>query len=83
MIIYSKDFKLIKKINFDDIKNLNEYIISKENLNGLESYGTFFLFHKFIDKKKSDIFISNRCYLGFSRMKNYILMFMVILYLNM
>ena len=27
----------------------------------------FFLFHKFIDKEKSDIFISNRCYLGFSR----------------
>ena len=70
MIIYSKDFQLIKKINFDDIKNLNEYVISKETLNGLESYGTFFLFHKFIDKEKSDIFISNRCYLGFSRNEN-------------
>ena len=41
MKIYSKDYKLIKEIEFSKLENLNEYIISKENLNGL-SYGTFF-----------------------------------------
>ena len=70
MKIYSKNYKLIKEIEFSKLENLNEYIISKENLNGLESYGTFFLFHKFHDEKKSDIFISNRCYLGFSKNEN-------------
>ena len=70
IMIYSKTFKLIKKINLKKVEYLNEFVISKEFLGGLEDFGTFFIFHEFDDLKKSDLFISNRCYLGFSKNNN-------------
>ena len=42
IIIFSKKNELIKKIQFEKINYLNELIISKESLNGVEDYGTFF-----------------------------------------
>jgi len=70
IIIYNKKYELIKKIKFKDLNLLNEFIISKETLNGVEDYGVFFIFHKFEDQNLSNIFIANRCYLGFSKNNN-------------
>ena len=44
IIIFSKKNELIKKIQFEKINYLNELIISKESLNGVEDYGTFLYF---------------------------------------
>ncbi len=68
--VYSKKFRLLKEIKIEQLKHLNQITISKELLGGIEDYGTFLIFHKFKDSKPSNIFISNRCYLGFSKDKN-------------
>ena len=70
IVIFSKNYKLLKKVKFEKIKYLNEYLISKESLNGIEDYGVFFIFHKFENLSSSDISIANRCYLGFSKNDN-------------
>ena len=70
IIIFSKKNELIKKVQFEKINYLNELIISKESLNGVEDYGTFFIFHKFKNLSSSKISIANRCYLGFSKNEN-------------
>ena len=67
IIIYSKDFKLIKKIEIEEPNHLNQITISKKFLDGIEDYGTFLIFHKFNDINLNNVFISNRCYLGFSK----------------
>ena len=69
-MIYNKKYQLIKQIKFKNLNLLNEFIISKETLNGIEDYGVFFIFHKFEDQNLSNIFIANRCYLGFSKNNN-------------
>jgi len=70
IIIYNKKYELIKRIRFKNLSHLNEFVISKETIDGIEDYGIFFIFHKFEDKNLSNIFIANRCYLGFSKNDN-------------
>tara|TARA_B100001287_G_C22604140_1_gene491861 strand:- start:237 stop:1016 length:780 start_codon:yes stop_codon:yes gene_type:complete len=68
ILIYSNDNKQIKKIMINNIDSSNELIINKKLLEGLESYGTFYVFHSYNSKnQKSDISINNRCYTGYSK----------------
>ena len=39
-------------------------------MNDLEDYGVFYIFHRFNNKIDSNIILSNRCYLGFSKNNN-------------
>lgn len=67
---YDYQNKLIKKEIINQLKKNNELIIDKQYLNGVETYGHFFIFHiiKNFDNRK--ISFSNRCYVGFSKNNN-------------
>lgn len=67
---FSKENKLLKIIDLSNLELSNEIIIDKNFLNGIEDYGTFYIFH--YTNKKIDYInvISNRCYLGYSYNKN-------------
>ena len=66
IIFYTNKGKKIKIINLKKIRTANILKIDKKLLNGLESYGTFNIFHK-INNIKKNIIISNRCYVGYSK----------------
>jgi len=70
IIFYSKNNNLIKKLIIDNLNFSNKLIINKELLNDLEDYGVFYIFHRFNNKIDSNIILSNRCYLGFSKNNN-------------
>ena len=62
--IYNKNNEFLKKIYLSDIKYSNKFIINKILLNNLESYGTFYVYHKF--NKNLAAAIRNSCYTGYS-----------------
>jgi hypothetical protein len=66
---YDKEGKLIKKEKSDNLKISNEITISKEFLNGIEDYGTFYIYHFTKENIDKNNIISNRCYLGYSQNK--------------
>ena len=65
---YSKNNDLIKIKKIENLNFSNEFEITSKFLNGLEDYGSFYIYH-FSNKSNllnnKDI-ISNRCYLGYS-----------------
>lgn len=65
IIFYDKYFKEIKKIKLSDIELYNNFIIDKNFLNGIEDYGTFYIFHETNKNIKS--IIRNSCYTGFKK----------------
>ena len=67
IIFYNYKNELIKKIDIDNIKKVNELIIDKKFLDNVETYGHFYFFHKIKNIKSKKILLSNRCYLGFSK----------------
>ncbi len=67
---YDKKFKLIKSLELKKLKKINTLILDKSFFENLESYGTFYIFHKSSNKTKTKI-ISNRCYVGFSKNNNH------------
>jgi hypothetical protein len=66
---YDKEGKLIKKEKTDNLKISNEITISKEFLDGIEDYGTFYIYHFTKENIDKNNIISNRCYLGYSQNK--------------
>lgn len=66
IIFLDKNGKKIKEIKDFKIKTVNEIIIDSKFLDGIEDYGTFYIFHKTEDIFNEKIILSNRCYLGFS-----------------
>ena len=67
---YSKENNLLKIEKKINLEISNEIIINSEYLNGLEDYGTFYIYHFTKEKLETDNIISNRCYLGYSQNKN-------------
>lgn len=68
ILFFSKDAKLIKIIKMKNIELNNKLVIDKSLLDGLEDYGTFFMYHKsFKDIVGS---IRNSCYTGYSYLNN-------------
>tara|TARA_B110000483_G_C18181268_1_gene537134 strand:- start:276 stop:1046 length:771 start_codon:yes stop_codon:yes gene_type:complete len=67
---YTKENKLIKKIKYTELSFSNEIEINSELLDGIEDYGTFYIFHFSNRKIDKENIISNRCYLGYSKNKN-------------
>ena len=66
---FTKNNELIKKIELNKHNYSNKIKINSDFLNGIEDYGTFYIYHRsnnFLEKK---IIISNRCYVGFSKNK--------------
>tara|TARA_B110000503_G_C7086535_1_gene387540 strand:- start:252 stop:1046 length:795 start_codon:yes stop_codon:yes gene_type:complete len=78
MHFYSNDFKLIKIKKIDNLEISNDLSITKEFMNGIEGYGTFYVYHfsrqcdqsKIGNDEGESIVISNRCYLGYSQNHN-------------
>ncbi len=68
IFFYSKNAKLIKKMNIKNIDLTNQIQIDKFFLNGLEDYGTFFIYHK--SKANVGNSIRNSCYTGYSFQDN-------------
>ena len=64
---YNKKGELIKKEKYDNLKISNEIIITKEFLEGVEDYGTFYIYHFTNENIEENNIISNRCYLGYSQ----------------
>jgi hypothetical protein len=64
IFIFSNKNILIKKIIIKNMKISNTLIINKKILNNLESFGVFYIYHKF--DKKLKIAIRNSCYTGYS-----------------
>ncbi len=65
---FDKNNKFIKKIEIKNLNISNEIIIDKNFLNGIEDYGTFYIYH-FVENFKSfrNETVINRCYTGFSK----------------
>jgi len=68
LIFYDKNFKLLKEIKVEEIKLHNNFIIDKTFMNGVEDYGTFYIFHE--TKKNLKSVIRNSCYTGFEKNNN-------------
>ena len=66
VFFFSKKNVLIKKIVIKNLNYSNELLIDKEFLNGVENYGTFYIYHRYNGDFKDDLILSNRCYVGFS-----------------
>ena len=66
---YDRRHTNIKNMKIDNLNNKNELKINKALLNGIEDYGTFYIFHKPNKpfKTQNNIILSNRCYVGFSK----------------
>ena len=75
---YNKDYKLIKIKKINNLKISNDISITKEFMEGIEDYGTFYVYHfskqsdqsKIGNNKEESTVISNRCYLGYSQNNN-------------
>ena len=66
LFFYTKENKLIKKIEITHLDYSNELLIDKDFLNGIEGYGVFYVFHRCKDSYEVNLAISNKCYVGFS-----------------
>ncbi|MDC1418150.1 hypothetical protein N8264_03725 [Candidatus Thioglobus sp.] len=66
LAFYSKDNIFIKKIIINKLNYVNELLIDKDFLDGIEGYGVFYAFHHSESNLTDDLVISNRCYVGFS-----------------
>ena len=62
---FNKDGNFLKKIELQNLKTVNELIISKKTLE-LEDFGSFYIYHILPDDIKIKFMITNRCYVGFS-----------------
>lgn len=69
-IFYNKDNEQIKKIIINEMNYSNELLINAEFLNGIEDYGTFYIYHFTNQNIENENILSNRCYLGFSKENN-------------
>lgn len=65
---FNRNNSLIKKITLSNINISNQILIDKYFLDGIEDYGTFYIFHK--SKKKINSIIRNSCYTGYSYLDN-------------
>ena len=71
LIFYTKKNFKIKEININKSDLHGELLIDKKFMNGLEDYGYFCIFHKENSNQLNNVIISNKCYLGFSKNKNF------------
>ena len=67
-MICDKNFKEIKRFELSKLLVSNQFLINKELLGGLESYGIFYIFHKTQESIHSSL--RNSCYTGFSQNNN-------------
>lgn len=69
--IYSKNYNLLKKVDKENIEDVNEFLITKE-LVGLEDYGFFNIFHQpyNFDIKLNKVKLSDKSYVGFFKNTN-------------
>jgi hypothetical protein len=65
--IYTKDNIFIKRATHDELSFVDEFTIDKEQLNGLEDFGLFYLRIKASHSQLQGVVIVNRCYVGYSR----------------
>lgn len=70
IIFYTKNGEIIKNLKIENLQRTNELIIDKNFVNGEEDYGYFNIFHDNLGDEESFV-IANRCYLGFSKDKNF------------
>ena len=65
---FDRNNNFLKKIKIDKLKVSNEIVIDNNFLNGVEDYGTFYIYHFYDNNrnKKNETLI-NRCYAGYSR----------------
>lgn len=70
IIFYDKNNKKIKQIIINKINYSNELLIDSEFLDGLEDYGCFYIYHFTNQKTDINSILSNRCYLGYSKMNS-------------
>ena len=64
IVFFDKNFNFIKKIFLKTTDISNKIIIDRFFLDGIEDYGTFYIFHN--TSTKFDSMIRNSCYTGFS-----------------
>ena len=67
---YSRNNKLLKVKKVTNLDSSNEIDITPNFLDGLEDYGSFYVYHYSKDKNIGKDIISNRCYLGYSHNNN-------------
>ena len=67
---YSKENKLLKTVRVNNLNYSNEIEIDSNYMNNIKDYGTFYIYHYTGEKIESEIVISNRCYLGYSKNNN-------------
>ena len=67
---FSKDGKLIKIEKINNLNLSNELEINSKYLDGVEDYGTFYIYHYSESAIEEENIISNRCYLGYSQNQN-------------
>lgn len=66
--IFNNSGVLIKTIKLENLKSSNSVIIDKNLLNGLVSFGTFYVYQIVDDLLPNELIqISNKCYTGYSK----------------
>lgn len=65
--IYSKNSKLLKIEKIYNLNLSNIYEINSDKLDGLKDFGVFYVFHYSKNRLPEKSYISNRCYIGFSK----------------
>lgn len=68
ILFYSKFAELIKKFKISNLNLTNKLLIDSSFLNGIEDYGTFFIYHK--STRDIGTSIRNSCYTGYSFKNN-------------
>lgn len=63
LIFFDKNNNLLKKKIIDNISKINNLLIDKNFMDGIEDYGIFYIFHNTDSKNKS--IIRNSCYTGY------------------
>lgn len=64
IMFYDKFNKLLKKLRLSNINLSNKLIIDKDFMNGIEDYGTFYIFH--VSNLNNNSVLRNSCYTGYS-----------------
>mgnify|MGYP005997248309 FL=1 len=67
---YTKNNKFIKTEKILELNHSNEINIDKKYLDGIEDYGTFYIYHHTNEKFSKENVISNRGYVGYSQNAN-------------